>query len=137
MKENSKQKQFTVLAIGISIILVVLVILLTSSSNNPPREQLGISNNVTIQEDLQVIRVTSQMGGYTPRIIYAEKDIPTILEIESVNSYGCERAFRIPSLNISEELPSQGITTFDLGTPNTEILGTCSMGMYTFLIEFI
>lgn len=96
-----------------------------------------ISSNVVIENNTQIITVTSQMGGYVPKIIYAKSTIPTVLKIESVNSYGCERAFRIPSLNISEELPNNGTTTFDLGSPQEDILGSCSMGMYTFIIKFL
>ena len=61
----------------------------------------------------------------------------TVLEIESKNSYGCERAFRIPSFSISQELPTDGKTTFELGKPSKNITGTCGMGMYTFKINFI
>ena len=137
MNNKNKQKQFTLIAIIISVLLIILVITATSKPQNPKGEELGISENVIIQDNIQIVKVTSQMGGYTPRVIYANKDIPTILEIESVNSYGCERAFRLPSLNIYEELPNNGITTFELGSPNSDILGTCSMGMYTFVIKFI
>ena len=137
MEKRNNQKQFTIITILLSLGLIIFVIWITSNSKSTQEQELGISDNVTIKEDKQIIRVTSQMGGYSPRAIYANKNIPTILEIESVNSYGCERAFRLPSLNIYEELPNNGITTFDLGSPLDDILGTCSMGMYTFLIKFI
>ena len=137
MNNKNKQKQFTIIAVIISLLLIILVITATSNPQSSQGEELGISDNVKIEEDTQVVRIISQMGGYTPRVIYANKNIPTTLEIESVNSYGCERAFRLPSLNIYEELPNNGITTFELGSPSNDILGTCSMGMYTFVIKFI
>ena len=58
--------------------------------------------------------------------------------MKSEGAYGCERAFNIPDLNISEILPENGQTEFDLGTQakGTKLLGVCSMGMYYFQIFF-
>lgn len=85
----------------------------------------------------QIIEVTAS-GGYSPRKIEAKADIPTILVMKSEGAYGCERAFNIPDLKISEILPENGQTQFDLGTQakGTELLGVCSMGMYYFKIFF-
>lgn len=137
MVKQKKQTQFTIVAVIVSIALIGIVVWATSNSQSTQKETLGISDNVILKDDKQVIRVKSQMGGYYPRTIYANKGVPTVLEMESVNSYGCERAFRIPSLNVYEELPNNGVTTFELGSPSKDILGTCSMGMYTFIIKFI
>lgn len=125
------------LVISFSLILFTIFVINSSSTKKENGIQNEISSNVIIENDTQIITVTSKMGGYVPKIIYAKSAIPTVLKIESVNSYGCERAFTIPSLNISEELPNNGTTTFDLKSPQKDILGTCSMGMYTFLIKFI
>ncbi len=85
----------------------------------------------------QIIEVTAS-GGYSPRKIEAKADVPTILVMKSEGAYGCERAFNIPDLKISEILPENGQTQFDLGThaKGTKLLGVCSMGMYSFQIFF-
>lgn len=85
----------------------------------------------------QVIEVIAS-GGYSPRKIEAKADVPTILIMKSEDSYGCERAFNIPALKISEILPENGQTQFDLGiqAKGTKLLGVCSMGMYSFQIFF-
>ena len=85
----------------------------------------------------QVIEVIAS-GGYSPREIDAKADVPTILIIKSEGAYGCERAFNIPDLGISEILPENGQTQFDLGThaKGTKLLGVCGMGMYYFQIFF-
>ncbi len=130
--------------IGIALIISFLLIFFAVSSRNDSKsntrdvnEKKEISENVLLEEELQTVTITSRAGGYTPKITYAKSSVHTILEMNSVNSYGCERAFRIPSLNISKELPNNGTTTFDLGTPEESITGTCSMGMYVFTIKFI
>ena len=85
----------------------------------------------------QIIEVIAS-GGYSPRKIEAKADVPTILIMKSEGAYGCERAFNIPDLKISEILPENGQTRFDLGTQakGTKLLGVCSMGMYSFQIFF-
>lgn len=86
----------------------------------------------------QIVEVTARSGGYSPRKVEAKAGIPTILVMKSEGAYGCERAFNIPDLNISEILPENGQTEFDLGTQakGTKLLGVCSMGMYYFQIFF-
>ena len=86
----------------------------------------------------QIVEVTARSGGYWPRKIEAKAGVPTILVMKSDGAYGCERAFNIPDLNISEILPENGQTEFDLGTQakGTKLLGVCSMGMYYFQIFF-
>lgn len=86
----------------------------------------------------QIVEVIAGSGGYSPRKIEAKAGIPTILVMKSEGAYGCERAFNIPDLNVSEILPENGQTEFDLGTQakGTKLLGVCSMGMYSFQIFF-
>ena len=135
---NNNQRN-TVIAILISISLILLAItgINRSQIQNTQKGTYEISSNVVIKDEKQTIHVISKMGGYSPQTIYAQANIPTTLIMDSQNSYGCERAFRIPSLNVSEILPTEGETPFDLGSPSEDILGTCSMGMYTFLIKFL
>jgi hypothetical protein len=85
----------------------------------------------------QIIEVIAS-GGYSPRKIEAKADVPTILIMKSEGAYGCERAFNIPALKISEILPENGQTQFDLGiqAKGAKLLGVCSMGMYSFQIFF-
>ena len=86
----------------------------------------------------QIVEVIARSGGYWPKKIEANAGVPTMLVMKSEGAYGCERAFNIPDLNISEILPENGQTEFDLGTQakGTKLLGVCSMGMYYFQIFF-
>ncbi len=125
----------------ISIAIAALVIMFALSNNNKSQEKEIKGENtpsVSQEGDIQVINVVSTAGGYYPQNITAKANTKTILRMESKNSYGCERSFRIPKLNVMEILPQQGISEFELGTPQKGdiVIGTCSMGMYTFNIKF-
>ncbi len=143
-KRRMRIKKKTLTTISILLVVAVLALLLfsfLSRGNSSKATVVGaeITSNVLEENGLQIIEVISTAGGYSPRKITAKSDIPTVLRLNSENSYGCERSFRIPSLNITEILPTQGVTEIDLGVPQAgkNIFGTCSMGMYTFTISFI
>lgn len=84
----------------------------------------------------QVISITAK-GGYAPESSSAKAGVPTVLKVSTSGTYDCSTALRIPSLGISTRLPATGETVIDLGTPAAGVLrGTCSMGMYSFEINF-
>ncbi len=123
----------------ISILLSISLIGLTLIFINNKSKVLGDTQSVvTFENEIQIVNVKATSKGYFPQKIEAKANTPTILRMESENSYGCERSFRIPSLNIIEVLPQEGSTDIDLGSPanGENILGSCSMGMYTFTITF-
>ena len=101
------------------------------------------TSQTTKPQDQQIIEVTAKGGGYSPRKIEVKAGVPTILIMTSEGAYGCERAFNIFDANarkvlLSEILPENGQTKFDLGTQakGTELYGVCSMGMYYFQMLF-
>lgn len=84
----------------------------------------------------QVVPITAK-GGYAPESSSAKAGVPTVLKVSTSGTYDCSTALRIPSLGISTRLPATGETVIDLGTPEAGVLrGTCSMGMYSFEINF-
>ena len=94
------------------------------------------ANNISIVDGKQIVDIRAK-GGYQPRKSLAKAGIPTILRIETNNTFDCSSSIRIPSLSIRKNLPSSGSTDFDLGSPKVGILqGSCGMGMYPFEIEF-
>lgn len=127
-----------ILSVLISVSVIVFVILSKDKENNSQVKSESVTSNVEIENGKQIINVISTGGGYSPRQVYAKANTETILRMNSQNSYGCERSFRIPELNINQILPTQGVTDISLGTPKEgdEIFGSCSMGMYTFTINF-
>jgi plastocyanin domain-containing protein len=92
--------------------------------------------NVEIRDGIQYITVTAQ-GGYSPRLSSAQANIPTKLIVETNGTYDCSAALVIEAVDYQEILPSSGEEVIDLGTPAPGTLqGLCSMGMYSFTINF-
>lgn len=82
------------------------------------------------------ISITSR--GYNPDYIKVRKNQPVRLNLKSTDAYSCAAAFRIPSLGIAKNLQPNGSEAVEF-TPTAagNILFTCSMGMYTGIIEII
>ena len=97
--------------------------------NNKLQSQGAVTQNVEIL-------VTS--GGYSPDYILVKKGQPVTLTLKGQNAYSCASAFRIPSLGISKNLQANEVQTI-VFTPEKvgKIILTCSMGMYSGVIEVI
>lgn len=94
------------------------------------------ANNVSIVDGKQIIEIKAK-GGYYPRKSVAKAGVPTILRLDTNGTFDCSSSVRIPSMDISKNLPQSGTTDIDIGSQEVTILqGTCGMGMYPFEIEF-
>lgn len=103
---------------------------------DPNADYSATSENVTITEGRQYIDLTAK-AGYSPRKTLAKAGIPTVLKVITNGTYDCSSSISIPNHAISETLPATGITEIALGTPSAgRLQGTCSMGMYSFEIDF-
>lgn len=84
-------------------------------------------------------QITVTSSGYYPNIIKVKKGTPVTITLVGKDAYSCAAAFRIPSLGISVTLKSandvQKVTFTPLKTG--EIPFSCSMGMYTGVIEVL
>lgn len=95
-------------------------------------------NNSSIQNGVQEVTINLTDNGYQPNEMKLKKDIPAKITLKTEDTYGCIRAFVIPSLNIQKILPKTGQDTVEFTPSNTgEINFTCSMGMYrgSFIVE--
>ena len=91
---------------------------------------------VSVVDGKQIIEMKAK-AGYFPMKVTAKAGMPTILRVHTSGTYDCSSALRVPSMNISKNLPPTGTTDIDLGSPSAGKLdGTCSMGMYPFEIDF-
>ena len=140
VKILAKRMRNIILIITVAIIAIgsIYIFSLLKQKNQQDVKSETVTNNVITEGDTQVINAIAYSGGYSPSHITADAGKKTVLRLESKNSYGCERSFRIPELNVSKILPESGITEFDLGIPEKgeKIVGSCSMGMYTLSINF-
>ena len=127
-------------SIIISIFLAGLIIggavFLTRDNSGTAGSLDENANNVSIVNGKQIIEIQAK-GGYHPVHSLAKAGIPTILRMNTNGTFDCTAVVRLPSLDISQNLPMSGSTDIDLGTQKiTTIQGTCGMGMYPFDIKF-
>jgi len=96
------------------------------------------TNNVEIKNGVQYITIKAG-GGYSPAATSAQAGIPTKLVVETTGSYDCSSSLVIQSLGYHEILPQRGKTEIAVGTPKAGVplRGTCSMGMYSFSVNFL
>ncbi|MEK9185478.1 MAG: cupredoxin domain-containing protein [Patescibacteria group bacterium] len=122
----------TSIIIALAFILGSYFLLNSKSETDNPAS----AANVSVVNGKQIIEINAK-GGYFPRKSAAKAGAPTILRFNTVNTFDCSLAVRIPKMGISQNLPSLGVTDIELGNPKAGTLkGTCSMGMYPFEIDF-
>lgn len=124
----------TIISIAITIVLIGGAFAFVRS--RPGQTDTVPANNVTMAEGKQIIEIRAK-GGYLPRRSIAKAGLPTIVRLETSGTFDCSSSVRIPSMDISKNLPPSGMTDIDLGTPAAGALqGSCGMGMYPFEIVF-
>ncbi len=122
------------LIVGIGIIVIAG---LGSKSKTTDKISEESVQNVEVRDGVQYITIGAG-GGYSPRVSVAQAGIPTKLIVKTNGTYDCSSSLVINAINYREMLPQTGETEIDLGIPeaNTPLQGMCSMGMYSFLINF-
>jgi len=126
----------TVIATVAAFLIIGGTLAFVLAKGSGTTDQAIEANNVTIVDGKQVIDLTAK-GGYSPLRSVAQAGTPTILRVSTKGTFDCSSAIRIPSMDISKNLASSGVTEIELGTPQVGTLqGTCGMGMYPFEIDF-
>ncbi|MEK7144919.1 MAG: cupredoxin domain-containing protein [Patescibacteria group bacterium] len=122
------------LALIISATLIGGAILLTL--NKSGAQEVPATNNVSIVDGQQIIDITAK-GGYTPRTSTAKAGIPTVLRFHTNGTFDCSSYIRIPSMGVSQALPSTGTVDIAVTDPKAgALIGMCGMGMYPFQVNF-
>lgn len=125
------------------IIFGIIVLLALSLLGYLGTELLGSSqegaaatgSNVKMEGDTQVVEITAK-GGYVPRVSTVKAGIPTVIRFNTKGTFDCSSSVRIPSLDVSRQLPASGVTDIAVGTLAAGVLqGTCGMGMYPFQLN--
>lgn len=82
------------------------------------------------------IMITSR--GYSPAYLKVKQGVPLKLSLQSKDAYNCASAFRIPALKIAKNVRPNTTEIVEF-TPKEKgrMAFTCSMGMYTGVIEVI
>ena len=88
----------------------------------------------TIEDGVQVIRMTADNKGYTPNVFYVEKGVPVKWIITGSKLNSCNNAVVIPSLNIQKTLKS-GENIIEFTPDDKDINFSCWMGMIRGVIK--
>ncbi len=126
---------YIILAITLAITVGIVSLGASKSRNNT--ETGGSVQNVQVRDGVQYITITAK-GGYSPRVSTAQAGIPTKLIVKTNGTYDCSAALVIRSVGFRKILPQTGEEMIDLGIPQEgqPLQGICSMGMYSFKVNF-
>ncbi len=105
----------------------------TATKDTPTNQTKDIAQN----KEAQVIRITQDASGYTPKTLTVKKGQPVKLIIDSKDSYTCATSFTMPKAGIRKTLkPGENVLEFmpdEIGS----IPFSCSMGMYRGVINVV
>jgi len=136
---KNKNDRIFLIVIAIALVLVIGFFIIATENEAVAPAAGTISEVVTVDaiSGKQIINVDVK-NGYSPRVINARAGTANILRLSSKNDYGCERAFTIPKLNIRKDLPATGDTDIEIPAQaaGTSLIGVCTMGMYSFTMNF-
>lgn len=123
--------------IALSLIIAAGIVFLKDSQNDTGVAEGQAGNNIEIRDGVQYVTIDAK-GGYTPRVSNAQAGIPTKVVIKTNGTYDCSSSVVIRSLGYQKVLSQTGEEVIDIGTPlaGTPLQGTCSMGMYSFTVQF-
>lgn len=119
------------------LIIGIGIIFLGGSKNGSEIVSTEPGQNIEIRDGVQYITIDAK-GGYSPRVSSAQAGIPTKLIVKTNGTYDCSAALVIRSVGYQKVLPQTGEEIIDIGTSEagSSVRGTCSMGMYSFLVDF-
>lgn len=111
--------------------------MVNSGSNASPANRDSNTQAVSSENGKQIVTLRTK-GGYSPASTKAKADQLTTLRFVTQSSFDCSTALTIPSLKISKNLPNTGTTDIEISAqkPGTNLLITCSMGMYSSRVLF-
>lgn len=118
----------------ISVTLIVSTFIFAPGDLEGGEENL---NNVSMVDGKQVIEIDAK-GGYSPRISIAKADTSSVIKVNTKGTFDCSSSLVIPSLGYEKNLPMTGETLIDVPPQKagTSLQGLCSMGMYSFQVQF-
>ncbi len=102
-----------------------------SSNNSSNQENIISDPNVTLENGVQVVRMTENNNGYSPNKFSIKKGVPVKWIIDAKAPYSCASVILIPKLKIQKFLSAgENIVEFT-PTESGSLPFSCSMGMYT------
>jgi sulfite exporter TauE/SafE/plastocyanin domain-containing protein/copper chaperone CopZ len=87
-----------------------------------------------IKNGVQILKMTADYSGYTPNVLYVQKDLPVKWIIDGQGLTSCNNAIIIPSMNIQQKLTS-GENVIEFTPGEEDINFSCWMGMIRGVIK--
>lgn len=108
-----------------------------SSGSKPTAVQGNLGPGVVVENGTQVILISAK-GGYSPRSVTAKAGVPTVLRVKTENTYDCSIALNVPKLKFRQVLQPTGTVDIPVSASQAQgtLQGVCSMGMYSFAVNF-
>lgn len=103
----------------------------TSASTDP-------SNAVkaTIKDGVQVLNMTANVYGYTPKTLYVQKGMPLKWVVDGEEITGCNNTIVVPDMNIQQKLQS-GNNLIEFTPGKDDLNFSCWMGMKRGVIKVV
>ncbi len=123
----------------VGVVVVILALFNINNGYNLTGWKIGFSEsnisssadpNVTIENGVQVVRMTQVSNGYKPNKVTIQKGMPVKWIIKATDLNSCSSSILVSKLNIKKYL-TIGDNIFEFTPKETgEIKFTCAMGMY-------
>ena len=124
-------------SIAISIVVIGGALYYKNPRRNPAVPEIP-AETATIVDGKQVVDITAR-GGYSPRVVNAKAGLPTVIRVTTKDTYDCSSSLVIPKIGYSRLLTSNGTEEIAISPEQARgtLNGLCSMGMYSFKINFL
>jgi len=94
------------------------------------KQEQTISDNVVMENGVQVVRMDVDSSGYNPNDFTIKKNVPVRWLINGKDVYGCQGYFVVPSLGIQQSL-KPGENKFEFTPRQSDTINfSCGMGMF-------
>lgn len=94
------------------------------------------ASSVTIENGVQIIKMSADNSGYSPNTLYVQKDMPVKWIIDGKGLNSCNNAIVVPSLNVEKKLKS-GENIIEFTASDKDISFSCWMGMIRGVIKVV
>lgn len=106
------------------------------ASENKANSVAASSFKPEIKDGVQIIRMTANNSGYTPNVLYVQKNMPAKLIVTGEKINSCNNGIVIPSLNLEKKL-SSGDNVIEFTPKDKDINFSCWMGMINGVIRVV
>ena len=94
------------------------------------------TTKATIKDGVQYLDMTASYQGYTPDVLYVQKDMPVKWIVDGKELTSCNSKIVIPALKVEQKL-QQGLNTIEFTPGDEDLSFSCWMGMISGTIKVV